>query len=221
MSTKERIGPRRAAWEKATAWPMLIIALVFLIAYSIHVLAPDEADPWRPLLVGVLVLCWAAFAIDYVVRLALSPHGRWAFIRHNLADLAAVFLPVFRVFRLMHGMRDIPYFRRRSGDAVRTRLVAYAATFAILYVYMIALAELSVERGTPGATITSFGDAVWWACVTMATVGYGDTYPVTAVGRFFAVLLMIGGIAIVGVASATVISYVNESVRSRHHDEED
>ena len=68
----------------------------------------------------------------------------------------------------------------------------------------------NAERDAPGATITTFGDAIWWAIVTVATVGYGDTYPVTFGGRAYAVLLMIGGIAIVGTSSAVVISYLGD-----------
>ena len=52
------------------------------------------------------------------------------------------------------------------------------------------------EHGHPGANITNLGDALWWAVVTIATVGYGDYYPVTAVGRVIAVFIMLGGIGI-------------------------
>jgi len=87
-------------------------------------------------------------------------------------------------------LRDIPYFRRRSGGSVRATIMIYAGLFVILFVYSIALAELAAERDAPGATITSFGDAIWWACVTMTTVGYGDYVPVTLLGRTLAVVLM-------------------------------
>ena len=50
------------------------------------------------------------------------------------------------------------------------------------------------EHGHPGANITKLGDALWWAVVTIATVGYGDYYPVTAVGRVIAVFVMLSGI---------------------------
>ena len=85
------------------------------------------------------------------------------------------------------------------------------------WVFFLALATLQAERGAPGANIDTFGDAIWWAIVTIATVGYGDLYPVTPAGRFYAVLLMAGGIAIVGTASATIISYLNERVAGLRH----
>jgi voltage-gated potassium channel len=52
------------------------------------------------------------------------------------------------------------------------------------------------EHGHPGANINTIGDALWWGIVTIATVGYGDYYPVTAVGRIIAVFVMLSGIGI-------------------------
>ena len=78
--------------------------------------------------------------------------------------------------------------------------------------FFLALATLEAERDADGANIVTFGDAIWWAIVTIATVGYGDEVPGDPLGRFYAVLLMAGGIAIVGTASATIISYLNERV---------
>ena len=64
-----------------------------------------------------------------------------------------------------------------------------------MLIWVASLAILDAERGKPGANIETFGEAVWWAFVTITTVGYGDFYPVTAHGRFVAVLLMAGGVA--------------------------
>jgi voltage-gated potassium channel len=164
----------------------------------------------------VLALIWVLFFVDYLTRLILTPRGhRWAFVRKNLIDLLSVLFPLFRTFRLVSLLGRIPYFQGRSGTAVRSRVVIYAAGYAILFVYFIALATLQAERYAPGATITSFGDAVWWACVTLFTVGYGDTYPVTVLGRFWAVVLMAGGIVIIGTTSAIVVSYLSERVRRK------
>ena len=61
---------------------------------------------------------------------------------------------------------------------------------------MAALGVLDAERASPDANIVTFGDAIWWAFVTITTVGYGDYYPVTTPGRVVAVLLMAGGVAV-------------------------
>lgn len=71
---------------------------------------------------------------------------------------------------------------------------------------------LDAERGTPGASIDSYGEALWWSAVTVTTVGYGDYSPVTAVGRAIAVGLMVAGIALLGVITATLASWIVERV---------
>lgn len=63
------------------------------------------------------------------------------------------------------------------------------------------------ERGEPGATIQGVGDGLWWAITTLTTVGYGDIYPSTTEGRFIAVGLMVSGICVLGVISATVAAW--------------
>ncbi|MDI1289432.1 MAG: potassium channel family protein, partial [bacterium] len=64
-----------------------------------------------------------------------------------------------------------------------------------------------VEDGAPGATITTFRDAVWWAIVTTTTVGYGDYTPVTPAGRAIAIVVMIVGVGLIGTVSATVAAF--------------
>jgi voltage-gated potassium channel len=154
------------------------------------------------------------------VRIVLTPRGhKWRFVwRHPVEVLSAV-LPIFRALRVLVLLREVPYLQRRSGNAVRTNILIYAASYAVVFVYFISLATLNAERDAPGANITTFGDSIWWAIVTVATVGYGDEYPITPAGRFYAVFLMAGGIAIVGTASATIISLINEQIGSARDQE--
>ena len=70
--------------------------------------------------------------------------------------------------------------------------------------------ELAFEQHTRGSTIHNFGDALWWATVTVTTVGYGDKYPASVGGRGVAVVLMLVGIGLIGVLTATVASYFVE-----------
>ncbi|MFF1633674.1 potassium channel family protein [Leifsonia sp. NPDC058248] len=199
----------RKRWEDATAWPLIAASVLFLIAYSWGILEPRRPGWLSITLAVVLVLVWVLFVVDFVVRLSLSPR-KWEFVRQNPIDLASVLLPLARPFRLLKELSKVPLLRGNTGQHLRRRVVIIAASFVVMFIYVISLAVYSVERDAPGASITSFGDSVWWAIVTMATVGYGDYVPVTVTGRVLAVLLMIGGVGIVGTASATIVTALND-----------
>jgi voltage-gated potassium channel len=76
---------------------------------------------------------------------------------------------------------------------------------AIAVVFIGALGIFIFESGS-NKTIGSFGDALWWAVVTATTVGYGDVSPVTIEGRMIAVVLMLTGIGVIGIFTATIAS---------------
>jgi voltage-gated potassium channel len=79
-------------------------------------------------------------------------------------------------------------------------------------IYAASLAVLDLERDQTGTHINNFGDAVWWSITTVTTVGYGDIYPVTTAGRVVAVALMIGGVSLLGVVTATLASWIVQRV---------
>lgn len=207
------LDQRRLDWEARTSSTLAVLGVLFLLAYSAYVLVTDQPDWLIIAIVLVGLVSWAVFAVDIVARVALTDRGRrLRFLLTRPLDVLALFVPMFRALRVAGLLRHIPGLSGRTGSAVRGSVIAHALVYAIIYVYVIALATLQVERDAPAATIVSFADAVWWAIVTLATVGYGDTYPVTGTGRFLAVLLMGGGIIIVGTASAIVVSYITERV---------
>jgi len=96
--------------------------------------------------------------------------------------------------------------------------VVYVAGASALLVFIAALAVLDAERSSADATITNFGDSLWWAFVTITTVGYGDFSPVTVMGRFVAAGLMLGGVALLGVVTATLASWNVERVAKQEED---
>lgn len=209
-----------ARWRTVASVPLFLLGVSFIVAYSLLVLV-EGLPTWAVvLLLADIALTWAAFLVDYLLRLIAAGRGNRArFVAKHPNDLLSVFFPLFRAFWVLGLMRGVGYFRERTGAAVRAQLITYALTYASMFVYLISLAAYQAERNAPGATITTFGDAVWWACVTIATVGYGDTYPVTTLGRLYAVVLMAGGVVIVGTSSAIVISYISDRVRTIRDDE--
>jgi voltage-gated potassium channel len=91
-------------------------------------------------------------------------------------------------------------------------VVTYVAGSAVLLVFVGSLAVLDVEQNAPDAKILSFGDAAWWAITTITTVGYGDLFPVTPIGRLVAAALMMSGIAVLGVVTASIASWLVQRV---------
>jgi len=87
------------------------------------------------------------------------------------------------------------------------RIVVAVSLVASAVVVAAAWAIWLVERDAAGSNITNFPDAVWWAMETITTVGYGDHHPTTAAGRFVAGALMVLGLALVGLITATIVTW--------------
>ena len=100
-----------------------------------------------------------------------------------------------------------------AGGSLRGRVAIYVSGGAALVLFVASLAMLDAERGHRDAGIQTFGDALWWAVTTVTTVGYGDRYPVTETGRFVAAGLMLAGIALLGVVTASFASWLIEKVQ--------
>ena len=197
-------------WERHAEWPLAAAALLFLGLFSVQVLAQPHGREAH-ILWAVDWAIWGLFVLDYVVRFSLAPKRWHWFIRH-LIDFAIVTLPFVRPLRLLRLLVLIEVLQKAVGDAFRGRIVVYTVSGVVLLIYTASLAVFEKERYLHGATINSFGKAIWWSITTVTTVGYGDVYPVTDAGRIIAVLLMIGGISLVGVVTAALASWIIESV---------
>ena len=193
--------------------PLILAAVVFLAAYATEVLAELQGAS-RVVAETIINVTWLLFVADYVVTLLLAEH-RWRWFYRHLFDFAVIVLPALRPLRLLRLVTLVRALQGVAGIAFRGRVVAYVATTTALLIFIASLAILDTERGAPNALITTFGDAVWWAFVTITTVGYGDLYPVTATGRLIAAGVMLGGIALIGVVTATLASWIVETVARR------
>jgi voltage-gated potassium channel len=201
---------RLVRFEHHTEWPLAAVALAFLGLYSWQILL-EPHGPTGEAVGNAMRALYLVFVADYLARLYLaSPRGKW-FLRH-LFDLAIVALPFLRPLRLLSLAVVVDVFQRAVGDSIRGRVIIYTVFGAVIMIYAASLAILDVERHVPGAHITTFGDAIWWSITTVTTVGYGDLAPVSGAGRVVAVVLMMGGITLVGVVTATLASWIVQRV---------
>lgn len=195
-----------ARWRQLTDIPLLLAGLVFYVVYALPILNDSLTPAQRSLCARTNLAIWIAFIVDYVVRMRLSRDWR-GFVRGNLLDLCAIMLPVLRPLRIVSLLQSVSHTHERLRVDPHRQLATYGLASIVLLGFAAALTIYSIERHAPGATITTFGDAVWWTLTTATTVGYGDTYPVTGEGRYIGAAVMIGGVAILGVVSASVATW--------------
>jgi voltage-gated potassium channel len=207
-STDER---RLDAWERRTGWPLTGIAVAFLIAYAWPILDPDLAAGPRRVLGVFSVATWIVFVADYGVRVVLAVDRR-RFLRQHVFDLAVIALPMLRPLRALRVLTVLGFLNRQTGAAFRGRVIAYVLGAVALVVGIAALAVLDAEQQANDPNITAIGDALWWAVSTITTVGYGDRYPTTGEGRLVGFGLMLAGIALLGVVTASFASWFLDKV---------
>jgi voltage-gated potassium channel len=204
--------PRIAAWNAKVDWPLTGLTLVFLAGYAWQVLDTSLDPRARGVLDLVLTGIWLLLGLDYLVRLGLA-RRKLRFVRRHLLDLLVLVLPMFRPLRALRIITVIGVLNRQLRDDFRGRVPIYVGATVVLVGFVAALAVLEAERSAPDASITTFGEAVWWTITTISTVGYGDRYPVTVEGRIVAATLMVAGIALLGVVTASIAAWFVENVR--------
>jgi voltage-gated potassium channel len=160
-------------------------------------------------------LC-AVFLFDFFRSLRLAPNKWGYFLKDGgwLDLLGSIPLSAFAIFRVARLFRIIRLLRKMTGGELRRMLTRRLAQSTLLFTLVIALfliftiswIVLQAEHNAPGANIKTYHDAVWWAFVTITTVGYGDYYPVTGVGQSMAIILMFFGLGIIGVLSSFLAS---------------
>lgn len=196
----QNFTPSGRRWIDRTQGPLDVLALLFLVDLVLLWGFPEGPASFLAALNGFVWLVWACFAVDYVVRLVMSI-DRARYVRQHKLDLLMVVLPMLRVIRIFLVLR-------RSLATVSTERIAGSILgIVVAVVFASAFLMWRAEYDAPGATITTFRTALWWAVVTTTTVGYGDYSPVTEVGRLIATAVMVVGIGLIGTVSATVAAW--------------
>jgi len=182
------------------------LALVFLFIYSYPAFETNISDRTQSTLDLLQWIIWGAFALDLLFGLVKASDKKQFLIKHPL-EVASVLLPFLRPLRVL---------RVISFGSLALQKVAVGRQFAItvkvfiasIFIAYIAAVQITIsERVVPGSNIKDFGDGIWWAITTVTTVGYGDRYPTTAEGKLFLVGLMVVGISLMGVITASVAAW--------------
>jgi voltage-gated potassium channel Kch len=190
---------------KNQGWELFILGLSVFSIVNV-VIALVAGDPQVVAIVSIVdgVAC-AIFLVDFLYRLGTAPHRRGYMIHWGWLDLLGS-VPVigFRLFRIPRVVQVFRSLEALGSRRIGKLLLRDRASSAILGVFLLSIVVLELsaifmlmaERDHPEANIKTGGDALWWALVSVTTVGYGDLYPVTPAGRGVGSLLLIVGIGL-------------------------
>ena len=191
---------------------LAIFSLIILIPLIFGNLSPSDAAVLNTLENGLCII----FLFDFFRSLRLAPK-KWAYFLKGggwLDLLGSIPFGAFAIFRVARLFRIVRLLRKVTGGELRrilTRRLAqstllFTLVIALILIFTISWIVLQAEQNAPGANIKTYHQAVWWAFVTITTVGYGDYYPVTNVGQWMAIILMFFGLGIIGVLSSYLAS---------------
>jgi voltage-gated potassium channel len=200
---------------------ILVLTVYSLVLMGV-LLLPLDPDTRTTVNVWDNAIC-VVFLIDFVYNLTGARPRRaylvgqrgWLDLLGSIPSLSffplAGLLRIFRVFRLT---RIAKIFRGQNQKQVVSDVLhnrgQYATFITILLAGMVlsvsSIVVLQFESRSPDANITTGGEALWWAIVTITTVGYGDFYPVTGLGRLTGVFVMFAGVGIIGALASILAS---------------
>jgi voltage-gated potassium channel len=193
-------------YEQRTGNAVMALALGFIVVYALPILWPDAPDRLLSVCEAGNLVIWALFALDLAARLWFAEQ-RWRYLATHPIDVITVLLPALRPLRVLRVFSAGQALFTRGAGIPLLRTTQAIAVSAGMLMFISALAVLDAERGAKDANITDFGDAIWWAGTTVTTVGYGDRFPVTGTGRAVAFALMLVGISLLGIVTATVAAW--------------
>ncbi len=193
--------------EEVTKFPMALLGVAWLVI-AVVVLTTDVNGSASRALVGALFVLWVVMLVEYLVRLVITPDTP-GYLRRRWVEPVTVVVPPLQGWHIV-GIEKMTLLVH-EGELRLESVLKHHSLFRVLIGVVVTLflgswLALLFEEKARGSNIHDYVGALWWAIVTVTTVGYGDRFPVTGGGRIVAVILMLVGIGLIGVLTATVAS---------------
>ena len=194
-----------------------------------------EVDPYAIHFIILDVAFLVLFAIEYALRVYIEPRKRdFIFSFYGMIDLLAILpslflVPGFRVLRILRFLKIFRVFKvtrfilavDRLTEAlheIQQELLALVI-LSLMFVYLAACGIHYFEREAQPEAFGSILDSMWWAVVTLTTIGYGDVYPTTPGGRVFTALVALVGVGLIAIPSGLLASVLTEARVERRKSE--
>ncbi len=194
---------------------ILILSVYVLLALLIDTIVKLPSEVSRLLEIIDNIIC-AVFIYEFLYRLIKAP-SKLKFLKWGWIDLVSS-IPSFgylrygrmiRLFRILRVLRAFRSVRHIIQHVYKSRTQSAFTTVTLVAVIMIIFSSISILQveTAPECNIKTAEDAIWWAFVTVTTVGYGDKYPITTEGRIIAAFLMVTGVGLFGTFTGFVTSW--------------
>lgn len=204
-----------------------LLIVISLVGYAVETL-PNLSSGQIQFFWGIEVLCVLAFTIEYFLRIWVAEKKAvYIFSFYGIIDLAAIApfylstgidLRSLRAIRLLRLFRVLKLIRFNEAikridiafDLAKAELALFVSA-SMVVIYLAGVGIYHFENQAQPALFSSIPDSLWWAVVTLTTVGYGDMYPVTTGGRFFTTVILFVGLGLVAVPAGIVSSALSEA----------
>ena len=194
----------------------LILSFLALFVISGLLFAPIDNES-KQVLIGLDFIICSVFLLQLTIDL-FRAENKTSYLKVHWIDFLASIpmiepLRFARIFQILRVILVLRSSKRIFRELFRNRKETTLASIILLLVLLLTIGAgtiLLLEHKQPGANITTGHDALWWAFVTISTVGYGDHYPVTNSGKLVASLVIICGVGVFGMISGLVTSLITE-----------
>jgi voltage-gated potassium channel len=222
-------------YGRAVALVIQALIVTSSIAIAVETL-PDLPPVMLTALTGFEIVVVSIFTVEYAARLYAAPNRlRYATSPFGIIDLLSILptllllgyelhalraLRILRVLRLLKLARYIAALDRlgRALRAVLDELIVFAGIAAVV-LYLCAAAIYWFENAAQPDAYASIFHAMWWAVVTLTTVGYGDVYPITVGGRIFTGLMLLVALGVIAVPTGLVATALSDERNAEHRGE--
>jgi voltage-gated potassium channel len=235
--------PARArGWARRFNQLLMLVIAATVVAMTINTM-PD-LDPWvSDALTTVENVSFVVFAIEYAARLwtaveiprfARPIAGRFHYATRFLPfiDLLVLlsyfapfdlrFLRVLRIVRLLRVLHlaayEAPLKAMGRGIAARRHLLVIAIVAMMTMMFFAAAGMYYIENAAQPKQFSSIPATMWWAIMTLTTIGYGDVYPITPLGKFFAAVIATCGISVFAMPMAIITAAILDVKIDAHGD---